>query len=119
MWCSETPFGVCGTYGWAGGAAPQASRERTLAAAPRRRGARRRAEAGAERLIVEGENVPSQAGFGREDRSAPLDRQGRQGRAWRLRVAFGDGGALGQRAQPDPAREGGGRGDQQTTTLCG
>src|SRR6266540_7177463 len=60
VWCSETPFGVWGTYGWTGAAAPHASRERTFGGRPASAGA----TAGAARLMLDGENVPSQAGFG-------------------------------------------------------
>src|SRR5690349_20746971 len=60
VWCSETPFGACGTYAWAGAAAPHASRERTFGGRPASAGA----APGAPRLMVDGENVPSQAGFG-------------------------------------------------------
>ena len=72
MWCSDTPFGVCGTYGWTGGAAPHASRERTFGGRPASIGLAAAEdavigaddEAGGVRFIDDGENVPSQAGFG-------------------------------------------------------
>src|SRR6478735_5136755 len=60
VWCSETPFGVWGTYGWTGAAAAQASRERTFGGRPASAGA----APGAPRVMLDGENVPSQAGFG-------------------------------------------------------
>src|SRR5918912_1413722 len=68
VWWRETPFGVCGTYAWAGAAAPHASRDRTLGGSIMSAGPAAAAEtgtdAGDERFIVDGANVPSQAGFG-------------------------------------------------------
>src|SRR5215213_7424367 len=61
VWCNETPFGVCGTYGWTGAAAPQASRERTFGGRPASDGAGPTAGA---RFSELGENVPSQVGLG-------------------------------------------------------
>src|SRR5215211_6882456 len=60
VWWRDTPVGVWGTYGWTGGAAPQASRERT----PGGRGASAGAGAGADSVIELGPKVPSQGGFG-------------------------------------------------------
>src|SRR5437763_14944091 len=56
VWWSETPCGVCGVYGKDGGAAPQASRERTPGGSP--------ASVVVDRLMVVGLNVPSQGAFG-------------------------------------------------------
>lgn len=68
VWWSETAFGVCGTYAWTGPEAPHASRERTLGGRIMSAGPAAAAETGtdpgAERFIVDGANVPSQAGFG-------------------------------------------------------
>src|SRR3954469_3280910 len=61
VWCSETPFGVCGTYGWTGGAAPHASRERTFGGRPAPAGGGPPAGPMFSEL---GANVPSQVGFG-------------------------------------------------------
>src|SRR5688572_7658372 len=68
VWWRETPFGTWATYGWTGGAAPHASRDRTLGGRMASAGpidaADTGTEPGAEMFIEEGVNVPSQAGFG-------------------------------------------------------
>src|SRR5215218_6794472 len=60
VWCNETAFGVWGTYGCAGAEAPQASRDLTLGGRPASAGA----APGPPRLMLDGANVPSQAGLG-------------------------------------------------------